>query len=350
LSEPRRASPDRLGEGQPPPDRPADAQPGEDSDDSEQWLAKLRAVRKRRDRANVLYRMAQALLGVEFEHRDMGRLDKQYGPIPVANAILRCAEDGGDADLERIVQILEDGASAPLGVGDGLDPQQRQSAAGDLRAVLEAWGVRPPNLERLLEHPTLTAQDALAWLLCASQENGLDKPVGYAINRMLAGDEPPAEFRWLSGLDERSRALFLENLERLESDSPLHPLPEALVEKFVAWAGMRGFGESEIRRALQRATGEVVRAEPCRADDRPPPHEEAWAEVLALVGGQYPLLSSFPRVELVPDGDDSGVVRLGMERFQRQWVENRGALRVLENAVEMVMGESWKVELMEDAD
>jgi len=231
---------------------------------------------------------------------------------------------------------------------------KRRSVDDELLAMLQEAGIQQPSLGRLLEMPGLTAQDARAWLLYARQESGLDNPAGYAIRRMLDGDGPPGDYRLLAGLDEHNRALFQENLARLEDGALLLPLSDDLAEEFVAWAGMRGFGEGEVRRALRRtATGQATGRE-LRIDDPPPPHVAAWDNALDYIRRSclrlYDILRSpqTTRVELVPAGDGGGLVRLSVDPLAWSWVENRRVTRLLDEALAAEMGEGWRWELVGD--
>ena len=159
-----------------------------------------------------------------------------------------------------------------------------------LREVLVGAGVRQPMLDRLLKQPGLTPQAARAWLGYARRAR-MSNPVGYAINRMLAGDEAP------------------EDCRAREDVPPVERMWRAREER-------------------------VAR----------PAYEVAWEEALDYVGRRYAQLRKFPRVDFAPDDKGGGVVRVTMEAMQRAWVENRRAMRVLENAAGMFM-EGWRVEM-----
>ncbi|MEA3340312.1 MAG: hypothetical protein U9R15_10130, partial [Chloroflexota bacterium] len=72
--------------------------------------------------------------------------------------------------------------------------QQHVNAAAAVAALLEEFGVGPPNDKRILARNP-DPDDVRAWMLYTLTQPGLNKPVAYVVKRLLTGESPPARFQ-----------------------------------------------------------------------------------------------------------------------------------------------------------
>jgi biotin operon repressor len=113
--------------------------------------------------------------------------------------------------LIRIVEGQPATGEAPCQVSDAFPVEGRMHNQEELRAALQEAGIVGRPFRELLQQnldPTLVR----AWYLWtwAPEQDWMDNPAGYIVNRLRDGDEPPVEFLELAQLTAEETAILRE--------------------------------------------------------------------------------------------------------------------------------------------
>ncbi len=208
-------------------------------------------------------------------------------------------------------------------------------AGGSLGAFLDRIGVQEPaRTEIIAQHPGLA--EAVAWMLYALQQPGLERPLSYVISRLSRGDPPPLDYIQLAGLSwEQWRAYAWAQ--------QAHELPPEIVRQFQAaplfqqWAaayGAQAFDDlpfdvgAGLAELPAAAPDHAARSLPPvhAAASGPPAHEQAlWQAALHELSLQMTraTFDAWLRDARLAAVEDGAYVIAVARPEARSWLQNR---------------------------
>jgi len=184
---------------------------------------------------------------IEFREECSDKIEIRSGQS--SDKIETIPRESSDKIEKQYLNTLENTSAVEIESGE---QQQYTNAAADtpLYHILANYGIQEPALSRILANSQVTPTLALAWMLYADNETGLNHKPGYVVRRLVKNPpDVPADSDLLlvAGLGDERRAAFAQR-QSLESRMAARvSFGDADLEaQYRAWLRFHRHGEDNI--------------------------------------------------------------------------------------------------------